>query len=124
MANPVIDLQPELLDLKLYSGDGVDLNITCTDGAGAPLDLSGAVSAQIRVERLTPDPPMAAFSVNATEAYLGKIKLSLTGAQTKALADSNSGHFSGVWDMQWTPSGKQPRTICQGNVECVSDVTR
>ena len=44
-----INLQPEVLDLILYAGDGVDLRITCTDGAGAPIDITGAVSAQIRL---------------------------------------------------------------------------
>ena len=118
-----INLQPELVDLILYAGDGVDLPITCTDGAGAPIDMSGAVTAQIRLERLTPDPPIVSFSVNAVDAYLGKVILSLTGDQTADLV-SESGKFVGVWDVQWTPAGNQPRTLCQGKVECVADVTR
>ena len=118
-----INLQPELVDLILYAGDGVDLPITCTDGAGAPIDMSGAVTAQIRLERLTPDPPIVSFSVNAVDAYLGKVILSLTGEQTADLV-SESGKFVGVWDVQWTPAGNQPRTLCQGKVECVADVTR
>lgn len=118
-----INLQPEVVDLILYAGDGVDLPITCTDGAGAPMDITGAVKAQIREERLTPDPPVAVFTVNAVDAYQGKVILSLSGAQTAALLNG-SGKFNGVWDVQWTPSGSQPRTLCQGKVECVSDVTR
>ena len=122
MANR-IDLQPEVVDLVLYAGDGVDLPLTCTDGAGAPIDITGAVTAQIRAARLTPDPPVAAFSVNAADAYQGKIILSLTGEQTAQLANG-SDRFSGVWDVQWTPAGSQPRTLVQGKVECVADVTR
>ena len=118
-----INLQPEVLDLILYAGDGVDLRITCVDGAGAPIDVSGAVNAQIRLQRLDEDPPVAAFTVNAADAYLGKVILSLTGAQTAALVEEN-GKFSGVWDLQWTPSGAQPRTLCKGKVECDADVTR
>lgn len=123
MANR-IKLWPEVVDLLLYAGDGVDLPMTCTDGAGAPIDITGAINAQIRSERLSPDPPIASFAINAIDAYKGKIILSLTGEQTAELIENGSGKFLGVWDVQWTPSGLQPRTLCQGSVECVSDVTR
>lgn len=123
MASKQINLVPESVDLYLYAGDGVDIPITVADGAGAPVDLSGAVSAQIRETKLTVDPPIAVFSVNAVDAYLGKVILSLTGEQTTELL-GETGRFVGVWDVQWTPSGLQPRTLCQGRVECVLDVTR
>ena len=121
-----INLQPEVLDLSLYAGDGVTLPMTCVTAAGAPIDLSGAIDAQIRVERLEA-PIIVTFSVNTTDAYKGKIVLSLTGEDTKALMDDPStkqGKFIGVWDVQWTPAGAEPRTICQGKVECVADVSR
>jgi hypothetical protein len=121
-----INLQPESLDLYLYAGDGVEFRVICTNGAGAPIDITGVVKAQVRLERLTPD-PIVAFSVNAVDAYQGIVILSLTGAQTAQLSQdpsSKSGKFVGVWDMQWTPAGSQPRTLCQGKVECVVDVTR
>lgn len=123
----VISLQPDVLDLSLYAGDGVDLPITCTDKAGAPIDINGAVTAQIRLDRLAPDPPIVEFGINAVDAYQGKIIISLTGAQTMALSQdpsSKAGKFTGVWDLQWAPAASQPRTICQGKVECVADVTR
>ena len=122
-----INLQPQVVDLALYAGDGVDIPITCTDGAGAPVDLTGSVKAQIRLERLTPDPPVQEFGVNAVDAYTGRVIISLTGDQTKELStngSSENGTFVGVWDLQWTPAGKQPRTLCQGKVECSADVTR
>lgn len=123
----VINLQPDVLDLILYAGDGVDLRMVCVDGAGAPVDLSGAIDAQVRLARLDQEEPVVAFSVNAVDAYLGKIVLSLTGEQTTQLSldpSSQSGKFSGVWDVQWTPAESQPRTLCQGKVECVADVSR
>lgn len=126
MANQ-IKLQPEVVNLFLYAGDGVDIPITCTNGAGAPIDITGGVIAQIRLERLTPDPPVATFIVNAADAYNGKVILSLTGEDTALLSadpSSKAGKFVGVWDVQWTPAGSQPRTLCQGTVECVADVTR
>jgi len=126
MANQ-INLQPQLLDLSLYAGDGVEFRVTCTDTAGAPIDLNGEIKAQIRLERLAPDPPVVAFSVNVVDAYLGIVLFSLTGEQTAELSahpSSKDGKFLGVWDIQWTPSGKEPRTLTQGKVECVVDVTR
>jgi hypothetical protein len=126
MANK-ISLLPDVLDLLLYAGDGVEFRVLCTNGAGAPIDITGVVNAQVRLERLTPDPPIVSFGVNSVDAYLGIILLSLTGEQTAQLSahpSSKSGKFVGVWDLQWTPAGSQPRTMCQGKVECVSDVTR
>lgn len=118
---------PDTLDLRLYAGDGIEFRMICTNGDGGPIDITGEVRAQIRLERLTPDPPIVSFSVNAVDAYQGIIILSLTGEQTASLSNDPSsvdGNFNGVWDTQWTPAGLQPRTLCQGKVECVIDVTR
>lgn len=124
MANR-IDLQPQVLDLILYSGDGFKVRLTCKDTADAPIDITGAVTAQIREDRLHPtDPPVVSFTVDLVDAYLGIVKLSLTGDQTQALTDSVSGTFTGVWDVEWDPAADEPRTLCQGSVECVADVSR
>lgn len=122
-----INLLPQVLDLSLYAGDGVDFKMIAKNGAGAPIDITGVVQAHVRLERLTPDPPIAEFGVNVVDAYQGIVILSLTGEQTMALSQdpsSSSGKFVGVWDVQWTPAGSQPRTLVQGKVECVADVTR
>ena len=127
MAN-AINLQPQVLDLSLYAGDGVEFRLICTDPDDAPLDLSGATEAQVRVDRLTPaDPPLADFTTDMSQASSGIVVVSLTGDQTQALVDdpsSKNGKFTGVWDFQWTPTGEEPRTLCQGKVECLADVTR
>lgn len=124
MANQ-INLQPQVLDLSLYAGDGVQLRLICTDSSGAPIDVSGAVKAQIRLDRTNDDPPIAEFSVISTDAYQGIIVLKLTGLQTQALLDSvSTDKFTGVWDVQWKPSSSEPRTLCQGKVECAADVSR
>lgn len=123
----VIDLQPEVLDLELYAGDGVTLPMSCVDKAGAPIDLTGAIDAQIRVDRELSTDVLVTFSVNTVDSYEGKIVLTLTGDQTESLMTDpsvKSGKFLGVWDLQWTAAGAQPRTICQGKVECVADVSR
>jgi hypothetical protein len=123
----VINLQPEVLDLMLYAGDGVEFRLKCTDAAGAPIDVTGAVNAQVRLQRLDPDPAIADFSADLVDAYQGIVVLNLTGDQTQELSEHDSatnGKFIGVWDVQWAPAGKEPRTLCQGKVECVADVTR
>ena len=123
----VINLQPQVVNLMLYAGDGASLRLVCTNNTGTPIDITGEVKAQIRVNRRDDTTPIAEFAVNMTDAYQGIVILSLTGDQTEALMDQPSvsnDKFTGVWDIEWDPSGLEPRTICQGKVECVADVTR
>lgn len=119
-----IDLSPQVLDLKLYSGDGVRFRVIVTDKNNDPVPLTGTMEAQIRDKRGETDTAEAEFSVDLTDAADGIAVFSLTGEQTRALTDQNEKTFKGVWDCQWTPSGSEPRTFCQGKVECDVDVTR
>lgn len=121
-----INVQPQVLDLYLYSGDGFKMNLTCKTPDGDPVDLTGAVKAEIRDDRLHPtDPPLVSFVVDLVDAYLGIAKLSLTAADTLALTDHVAGNtYTGVWDVAWDPADDEPRTLVQGKVECVVDVTR
>jgi hypothetical protein len=122
-----IDLKPQVLDLSLYAGDGVEFRLICTDGADDPLNVNGDVTAQIRVNRDETSNPIAEFDANLIEGDQGIVVLSLTGDDTQALMDDPSvskDKFSGVWDVQWTPTDSEPRTLVQGKVECVADVTR
>lgn len=118
-----INVQPSVLDLVLYAGDGVEFRLICTDSDEAPVDITGSVEAQIRTDRLSTDPPIVEFTVGMVDAYQGIIVLSLTGEQTQALV-GDTGKFTGVWDVAWEPAGAHSRTLCQGKVECVADVTR
>lgn len=122
-----INLLPESLDLSLYAGDGVSFRMIITNGSNAPLDISGSMNAQIRLKRLDPDPPIVSFAISMIDAYQGIVRISLTGEQTAELSQHEStkdGKFAGVWDLQWTPAEEEPRTLVQGKVECVADVTR
>ena len=124
-----LSIQPSVLDLALYAGDGVSFRLICTDNADPPqpVDLTGDIQAQIRVDRSSTGDPVATFSADMDGANIGEITLSLTGEQTADLMDGTGvvkGKFTGVWDIQWTQAGGQPRTLCQGKVECVADVTR
>jgi hypothetical protein len=122
-----IDLKPQVLDLSLYAGDGVEFRLICTDSDGDPLNVSGNITAQIRVDRSETSSAIVDFDANLVEADQGIVALSLTGDDTQALMMDPSvskDKFQGVWDVQWTPSGQEPRTLVQGKVECVADVTR
>jgi hypothetical protein len=127
VAGQTINMQPAVLNLELYSGDGFSFRMICKNAAGEPIDMGGTVKAQIRKDRTTPeDPPIQEFTVGMTDAFQGIIVLSVTGEQTQSLTDDagDGQKFSGVWDVEWEPSESEPRTICQGTVECVADVTR
>jgi hypothetical protein len=122
-----INLQPQVLDLLLYAGDGLSFRLICTNGTGAPVDITGGVRAQVRTNRFE-DPPIATFGVNLIDSSIGVIVLSLTGEQTQDLVEhpsvSSAGKFTGVWDVEWDPADSEPRTLCQGKLECVADVSR
>lgn len=125
MAGQTVDVRPSILNLLLYAGDGFSIGLSCKNTAGAPIDLTGAVVAQIRPDRLHPeDPPLAQFSSIMVDAFQGIVTLVLSGEQTKDLVTEGEPNFNGVWDVQWEAAGKEPFTLVQGTVECVADVTR
>lgn len=124
-----LSVQPPVLDLSFYAGDGVSFKLTCKDATNAPINLTGTVEAQIRVDRVTEGDPVLVFSSDLTNAASGIVVLSLTGEETEGLIDGSAptdrkGNFLGVWDAQWTALGAEPKTLCQGKVECLTDVTR
>jgi hypothetical protein len=125
MAGQTMNFRPNILNLLLYAGDGFSLRLLCKDTAGAPIDVTGVVTAQVRLDRVHPDdPPLAVFTVSLVDAYMGVIGLTLSDAQTLSLLGAGEEKFTGVWDVQWTPVSMQSRTLIQGIVECVADVTR
>lgn len=124
-----LSIQPPLLDLALYAGDGIKFKLICTDDSDPPepVNVTGDVEAQIRATRNSDAPLVAEFATDMAGADAGEIVLSLTGDQTADLMNDpavTKGKFSGVWDIQWTAPSGQPRTLCQGKVECIADVTR
>lgn len=123
----IVNLQPKMLDLSLYAGDGLVLKLICKDNASVPIEVTGIVEGEIRLTRIAEDPPVVEFDINLDDAAEGIILVLLTGAQTRELSDhtsARSGKFKGFWDLQWTATASEPRTLCQGKVECLPDVTR
>jgi hypothetical protein len=121
MAKKSISYNPQVLDLTLYAGDGAGMRFTLTDSDNLPLNVTGAVVAQIRLTRDAPDPALATFAVDVTDGADGIVVISLTGDQTLDLAPEEK--FVGVWDLEWTATNSEPMTLCQGKVECLPDVT-
>lgn len=122
-----INVQPQGLNLALYAGDGFSMRVICKTAAGDPVDITGAVAAEVRLTPITVDPPIVEFAADLVDAYLGIVVISLTGEQTTELsehASSKAGTFTGVWDLEWDPVDREPRTLCAGRLECISDVTR
>lgn len=123
-----IDLVPQTLNLRLYAGDGVTINLRFVQ-AGEPLPMDdGLIKAEIRTNRLDPD-PLVTWTVDASEAADGLITISLSGDQTRELMEDFRktqlwSAWKGVWDVQWQQTGTQPLTIFQGDCYCDSDVTR
>ena len=123
MAKQKITFAPQVLDLTLYAGDGDGFRMTITDPLGAPIPLTGTMRAQIRTTREAPDPPSAVFDIDMSEGAQGVVNLKVPADQTQNLV-TDTDSFSGVWDLEWTAEGEDPLTICQGNVECLRDVSR
>jgi hypothetical protein len=119
---PTLSLVPQVVALRMYAGDGATLRVAVRDVLGAPVDLTGAVTAQIRALR-TDAAATVSFTVDLSGHANGVATLSLTGVQTQALIVAGA-PFKGSWDVSWTPAGGQPMTLVQGEVSCDLDVTR
>jgi hypothetical protein len=122
MAKKVLSFIPQNLDLRLYAGDGAGIRFTITDSIGAVLPITGEMKAEIRANREDLDPALATFDVDLSDFANGIVLISLTGEQTHALITGDE-IFTGVWDLEWTPTSDEPATLVQGKVECYPDVT-
>jgi len=110
------------MDIELYAGDGASITINATNPNGSAMNLVGTVIAQIREFR-TDASPLLAFTIDSSQASVGKLVLTLTGTQTATLVSGNLDPFRGFWDVQWTAAGAQPLTLMAGTVTCDLDVS-
>lgn len=126
---PDLEVLPPVVNISFYAGDGVSYKLLfkTNEDPQEPLPITGTIEAQVRVNRDPTALAVIAFSADMSEADDGVIYLSLTGEQTQDLIDHTStkkNKFKGVWDVEWTAPGSDPRTVIQGDVECFADVTR
>lgn len=112
----IIDNRPATVNLNVYAGDDMVLNIDVTDNATppAPFDLTGyTAEAQIRA---TADAPTA---INLTTTVLANVV-----TVTIPAADSATLPAKGVWDVQVTSATGIITTLAGGTVTSYPDVTR
>lgn len=126
---PDLEVLPPEVNISFYAGDGVSYKLVfkTNEDPQNPIPITGTIEAQIRVTRDPTALAVVAFSAEMSEADDGIVYLTLTGEQTQDLIEHTStkkNKFKGVWDVEWTAPGSEPRTVIQGDVECLADVTR
>ena len=109
---------PETVNLSLYAGDDITLELNIAGAEGEPADLDGAeIFSQIRP---TPAGPLAAeFEVTVDAERPGTAYLHLTPEVSAALPSR------GAWDVQisWN-DGQNVTTMLAGSVTVAPEVTR
>ena len=118
-----VDLTPDSIDFVLYAGDNGDFQIKFIDETSTVINMTGWVwRAQIRKTRASE--LYTALIVDSTASAQGIIKVLITSAITRSLAESKWNKTS-QWDIEGTPPGMtSPLTLLQGTIYCSLDVTR
>lgn len=110
-----LDLGPQELDLKFYTGDDVLFEVFLEDESGDPISLVGATAlAQIKSCK-TDVVPKDTFTISVLASSL---ILALSETQTASL----SGGY--VWDLQVTFTTSDVITVARGRIYFRLDVTR
>lgn len=109
---------PIQLTLSTYMGDTLTIRFTFTDGTN-PVNMTGTWAAQIRANANDPDPPVATFTIDTTNAATGVIVATLDAISSRNLTPGTSY----VWDMQLT-TGAVITTTHAGTITTTQDVTR
>jgi hypothetical protein len=114
MATTTINTRPQAVNLSLYAGDDVSIDVTVLNNDGTPANLTGATAeSQIRA---TAD---AVTSVDFATTVTGNVvTLALTNVQSATLP------ATGVWDLQITDSGGKITTIAGGRIDVAAGVTQ
>lgn len=109
-------MEPTKLDLHLYAGDDWSRTLTFYEN-DAPKDLTGFTwLAQIRRRHFTD--VERTMEVDPIDPTNGVIVLSLTAAQTEDMRDRY------VWDLQWTDTSDQIRTVLAGALIVSPEVSK
>jgi len=109
---------PAKQDIKIMRGDTEVFNITISDSAGSPVNLTGSsFASQIRYTRDATS-VAASFTCVITDAANGVVQLTLGSTASAALDDGVA-----YWDLQRT-FGSTVSTILSGKCTVLADVTR
>lgn len=101
-----IDLTPQVVDVKVSSGDPWSIPFTLTG-----VDLTGAtIAAQVRTSK--------------TASAFTELDIAVTDLSEGKFSFGQAVPLAGVYDIQITPLGGLPRTYIGGKIKVVQDVTR
>lgn len=107
-------------NMLVQAGVTYNQTITLKNEAGVALDLTGATVASMIREQYTDLAPVATFTCTVlVPATAGKFNISLTPAQTSAIAVQK-----GVYDIEITYLSGVKDRILQGNVIISPEVTK
>ena len=90
--------------------------------AGAPLPITGVVTAQARLVATDAEPAMTAV-VEMVDAPNGQVLVRWPGEQVTA-ALAGAAVWAGVWDLQVQEGADDPVTLVAGTLGAAMDVTR
>ena len=108
-------------NLVMYQGDTFELIFQLKEkGTGLPVDLTGCTpKSEIRISAASPD-VVETFTAALAPAIDGKVRLSLTAAETTALAPGTAL----VWDVQLLWPDGVVKTYLAGSINVLPEVTR
>lgn len=109
---------PGALNLSIYRGDDSAFQVTITEGGTPKVLPTSGWAAQVRQRAgESTDPALAAFTVDATDAATGVIRLSIADADTLPLPRKCK------WDLQLNDSGAV-HTYLAGDLNVTEQVTQ
>ena len=108
-------------NLVLYQGDTFELIFQLKNkGTGTPVDITGCTpKSEIRLTPATATVKVP-FTAQLLDATQGKVRLSLTAAQTTALTPGEAL----VWDVQLLWPDGVVKTYLNGSINVLPEVTR
>lgn len=108
-------------NLVMYQGDTFELIFQLKEkGVGTPVNLTGCIpKSEIRTSAASPD-VVETFTAVLDPAVDGKVKLSLTAAETTALSPG----AALVWDVQLLWPDGVVKTYLAGTINVLPEVTR
>ena len=105
-------------DIIVEQGATLLLEVDCQDENGSPCDLTGcSAAAQVRVRYADPDP--AAVLTAEVSPLSGRVTLTLSAEQTRALSKPY-----GVWDLRLNWPDAMVQRLVEGKVTVKPEVTR
>lgn len=114
-------MKPALVPIavEIYAGDDVTFPaFVIKDINGSPIDLSSYTDWEASWRKRSNDPTELALTVLSDETNVGRIKISVDAATTRAMG------ASGVWDVQATSATGGTQTFLYGTTRWREDVTR